>query len=67
MKKCEVLSDCVVAILKGSVVYVNDKQYELARKVLKPISEEKAKATEKVVETAEMPKKETRKKKSSEE
>lgn len=64
MKKCEVLNDCVIAIQKGSIVYVNDKQFELARKNLKPISEEKAKATPKVeMETAEMPKKETRKKK----
>lgn len=39
MKKCEVLKDSVIAICKGSIVYVNDKQYELARNILKPIVE----------------------------
>lgn len=55
MKKCEVLKDCVIAICKGSVVYVNDKQYELARKVLKPY-------TEKVEETEAPAKKKSTKK-----
>lgn len=40
MIKCEVLNDCVIAIGKGSVVLVNEKQYELARRNLKPIVEE---------------------------
>ena len=59
MKKCEVLTDTALAVLKGSIVLVNDKQYELARRVLKPV-EEKVVKEEKV---QELPKKETRKKK----
>lgn len=47
MIKCEVLKDCVIAICRGSIVLVNERQYELARKVLKPI-------TEKVEETSEV-------------
>ena len=61
MKKCEVLKDCVIAICKGSVVIVNDKQFELARKVLKPITEKVVDTQEEVVEEA--PKKKTTKKK----
>lgn len=62
MKKCELLQNAVIACEKGSIVMVSDKQYELARRVLKPI--EKADKKE-VVETEEVeaPKKETRKKK----
>ena len=41
MRKCEVLNDTVIAIKKGSIVLVDDKQYELARKVLKPVTENK--------------------------
>lgn len=61
--KCEVLDNCVIAVGKGSIVEVSPRQYELARKVLKPISEEKKVKEEKAVETAELPKaKKTRKK-----
>lgn len=41
MKKCEVLGSAVLRIEKGSIVYVNEKQYELARKLLKPVDEDK--------------------------
>lgn len=56
MVKCEVLQDTVLAIKKGSVVLVNESQYNLAKKVLKPLDEPK-KAVE--IEIAEMPEKET--------
>ena len=51
--KCEVLCDTVIQIQKGSIVNVSEKQYELARKVLKPIDDEKPKAEAKaeVIET----------------
>lgn len=56
--KCEVLSNCVIAIEKGSVVIVSEKQYELARKVLKPIENKKSEKVEDVkdIETATLPK-----------
>lgn len=37
MRKCEVLNDTVIAIKKGSIVIVDDRQFELARKNLKPV------------------------------
>lgn len=46
MRKCEVLNDTVIAIKKGSIVLVDDKQFELARKVLKPVTEEKEEKVE---------------------
>lgn len=57
--KCEVLSNCVIAIEKGSVVIVSEKQYELARKVLKPLEKEaKKENVEEVreIEKATLPK-----------
>lgn len=72
MKKCEVLDNCLIAIGKGSIVYVSDRQYELARKKLKliDVKKEEPKVEEvkpveevKSVETATQPKaKKTRKK-----
>lgn len=63
MLKCEVLNDTVIAIKKGSIVNVDEKQYELARKHLKPIREEEKKTEVQQIETAELPKaKKTRKK-----
>lgn len=59
MIKCEVLNDCAIAIKKGSIVIVDDRQYEVARKILKPFKEAKV---EKVDEEV-MPQKEKRKKK----
>ena len=56
MVKCEVLKDTVLAIKKGSVVLVDESQYNLAKKVLNPLTEPK-KAVE--IEIAEMPEKET--------
>jgi hypothetical protein len=56
MVKCEVLKDTVLAIKKGSVVLVDESQYNLAKKVLSPLTEPK-KAAE--IEIAEMPEKET--------
>ena len=41
MKKCEVLCDTVIAVQKGSIVIVSDRQYEHARHKLKPIEEVK--------------------------
>ena len=40
MKKCEVLADRLSVVChKGSVVIVDDRQYELARAYLKPVEE----------------------------
>ena len=47
MKKCEVLKDTTLSIKAGSIVLVEDRQYELARRVLKPVekpAEKKEKA-----------------------
>lgn len=45
MKKCEVLVDRVSLVVgKGSIVYVDEKQFELARNFIKPL--EKAKVEE---------------------
>ena len=41
MKKCEVLDNCLIAIGKGSIVYVSDRQYNLARGKLKLVEEKK--------------------------
>ena len=38
--KCEVLCDTVISVCKGSIVEVTEKQYELARNVLKPVDME---------------------------
>lgn len=41
MKKCEVLVDRVSLVVgKGSIVYVDDKQYEVARQFIKPVEDE---------------------------
>lgn len=48
MKKCEVVASATLAVEKGSIVIVSDKQYELARRVLKPVEvaeKKKAKKT----------------------
>lgn len=55
--KYEVLQDCVLVIKKGSVVIVDERQYETARAILKPLNEKaNAKGDEEV-----KPQKETRK------
>jgi len=56
MVKCEVLQDTVLAIKKGSMVIVDESQYNLAKKVLKPLAEPK-KAVE--IEISEKPEIET--------
>lgn len=62
MRKCEVLNDTVIAVKKGSIVIVEDKQFELAKKHLKPI-ENKNKEEAPSVEQAVLPKaRRTRKK-----
>lgn len=54
MKKCEVIAAAATIVVgKGSIVYVSEKQYELARYALKPV-EEKAEKPEKV-EAVEAP------------
>lgn len=41
MKKCEVLVDRVSLVVgKGSIVLVDDKQYEVARQFIKPVEDE---------------------------
>lgn len=59
MKKCEVLDNCLIAIGKGSIVYVSDRQYELARTKLKLVEvkkeEPKVEAKEEVKEVEVKP------------
>lgn len=50
--KCEVLSKCVLAVNPGSIVNVDERQFETARKFLAP-ADKQAKAVE--VETAKKP------------
>lgn len=62
MTKCEVLGRAVLTIEKGSVVYVTERQYELARNLLKPVNEDEPK--QESVEVVEVrTEKKTRKKK----
>ena len=72
MKKCEVLCDTVIAVQKGSIVIVSDRQYEHARNKLKPIEEVKkaekpsnqeVETREEKVESAPLPKEKKTKKK----
>ena len=44
--KCEVLQKTGLVVEKGSIVEVSEKKFELARRVLKPIIEEKPKESE---------------------
>lgn len=48
--KCEVLDNCVLAVGKGSIVEVSQRQYEIARKILKPIENKKVEPKEEKVE-----------------
>lgn len=66
MIKCEALKDCVIAIRKGSIVYVSERQFELARRNLKPILEEKSDVLTEVEATEEKPKKAKKKAKETE-
>ena len=48
MIKCEVLSDRVSLVVhKGSIVYVDERQFELARQFIKPVKEAEEKPKEK--------------------
>ena len=42
MKKCEVLARIGLTVEKGSIVILNDRQYELVRKYVKPVEEKPA-------------------------
>lgn len=66
--RCEVLDTCNIVVGKGSIVEVSDRQYELARKYLRPLvtKKEKVDNKEEKVETpkeVEVPQVEKRKKK----
>lgn len=41
--KVEVLKDCVLLVKQGTILEVDDRQYEVARAVLKPVKEEEKK------------------------
>lgn len=60
--KVELLQDAVLKVKKGSIVEVDDRQFELARRILKPVDKQ-LKEEPKVVETAEEPKEKKSKKK----
>lgn len=66
--RCEVLDTCNIVVGKGSIVEVSERQYELARKYLRPLATKEKKVDNneeqevKPVEV-EVPQKETRKKK----
>lgn len=47
MKKYMVMSDVTITCLKGSVVYITDRQYELVRRALKPMPLEEVKEKKK--------------------
>lgn len=57
--RCEVLEKAVLTVEKGSIVEVSERQFELARRVLKPLDTRK-KDDEEVLD---VPVKENRKKK----
>ena len=66
--RCEVLDTCTIVVGKGSIVEVSERQYELARKYLRPLAtkEKKVDNNEEKVEVpneVEVPQKEVRKKK----
>ena len=48
--KCEVLGNCSLVVEKGSIVEVSPRQFELAKKFLKPIETKKVEAKEEKVE-----------------
>lgn len=56
MIKCEVLGKTSLVVEKGSVVLVDERQFELARKVLKPIADKKAEKVEEPKAEEEKPK-----------
>ena len=63
MIKCEVLVDRVALVVgKGSIVNVDEKQFELARQFIKPIHEAKAEVKAEVKEDVVEEKKPKKKK-----
>lgn len=61
MIKCEVLVDrCSLVVGKGSIVYVDERQFELARQFVKPCDIERKEETD---ADEEEPKKKSTKKK----
>lgn len=47
MIKCEVLADRVSLVVgKGSIVYVDERQFELARQFVRPVDKAKAEGVE---------------------
>lgn len=40
MIKCEVIGKTSLVVEKGSIVLVDERQFELARRVLKPVKDE---------------------------
>lgn len=66
MRKCEVIAERVtLTVCKGSIVNLDDVQAELARSLVKPVSEAKAEKKVEVEETEtqeEKPVKKTKKK-----
>ncbi len=45
--KVEVLKDCVLLVKQGTILEVDERQFEVARAILKPVKEEKPKKTKK--------------------
>lgn len=51
MPRCEVLVDrCSLVVGKGSIVNIDERQFELARQFVKPLDAPKLEKVEKVVE-----------------
>lgn len=66
MIKCEVLEDTAMSIGRGSIVFVSEKQFELARTKLKPVIEQpiaEVKVEDKKAEVKPIEKRKTVKKK----
>lgn len=65
MKKCEIIVDRLgLTALKGSIVYVDDRQFEAAKQYLKPLEEtvSTAESLSDYIEKAPVREKRTRKK-----
>lgn len=45
--KVEALKDCVLKVKKGTVLEIDDRQFEMARAILKPVEEPKKKTKKK--------------------
>lgn len=56
LKKCEVIADRVSLVVgKGSVVFVEDKQFEIAKRFLKPLNDIKPAVKEETPAEEEKP------------